>query len=298
MSFLKSVSSNGEICLFDHNGNSVWLSVNDEDARLLDFSIPPEHREEGTYAALISVAESEAFINGKTRMICDFPDSEKGLRTALSDAEYAMEESDKVIFVKTRDLLSSAGVEKSLRMKFPQVEAVSFSDLVSFQREEVAMFLNKARFSADKERLKTIDPDISAVAYDDNYEARAILLASKEEDEILVELLLGFSAKKPQYILAVCQKFAESLIEQKLQDQYPRISMLTLNANVVPLLKRLLDKQCVLETEAQILHAEKKLTGGDSAPEETSEAVKETHPLSPYQKNITEKYIWASKRKG
>ena len=299
MIYTKYVAENGNIRLKDESENCVFLNVKDKDARLLGFSVPDENRESELYKALLAAAEAEACRNGKNKIVYDFTDTEKNIAKACFDSGYRTEETNSVICVKTEELLSSTGVQKSLRMKFPQVEAVSFSDLVSFQREEIKQFLNKFHFPADKETFLRIDPEISAVAFDDNYEVHAVLLASRREDEINVELLFGFSAKKPQYILAVCQKFAESLIEQKLKDDYPRISMLTINENVVPLLKRLLNKEFKLESYARVLHAEKELSGGSIEIEETEGVDSEkTELTSLYQYNINEKYVWAVKKKG
>ena len=298
MSFSKAVI-NDNICLADPAGNCIWLCVSEDDARLLGFEMPGTEHTSEEYTALLQAAETEAFNNGKKRIICDIPSSDDHACDALKEAGYEMTEADNVIYVKTNELLSSTGVEKSLRMKFPNVEAICFSDLMSFQREEVRVFLNKFRFPADNERFERINPDISVVAYDDKYELCAVLLASCKNSEIIVELLFGFSAKKPQYVLAVCQKFVEGIKEHNMQGEYPRISMLTINSNVVPLLKRLLNKEYRLESAATVFHAEKEVKAGDvQIAEGGFEPGGNIELTSQYQNNINEKYAWSMRKKG
>ena len=143
------------------------------------------------------------------------------------------------------------------------------------------------------------DEHLSALTYDDKYTPRSILLATRGDGEILVELLLGFSVKNPLFMLSVCQKFAEGLIEQNLKEEYPTISMLTLNENVVPLIRRLLDKEYEIKTRAKILHAEKcpEDRGTEIAELEEAAGAEESPEGFMIQNNINEKYTWYMDKK-
>ena len=290
----KTVMENEDICLCDDKGNRATLRVRDKYVRLmkLSFAVPADGK------VLLDACETESLRQGKDLLVYDFRKSEQAVYTLFQEAGFELKETDSIISVSTSELLGSTGVEKSLRMKFPNMETVTFFDMMTFQKEEVKDFLEQHHFPVGKDTFDRLDERISAVTYDDKYNPRAILLASHEDGEILVELLMGFSSKNPQYTLAVCQEFVESIIEYKLKDEYPRISMLTMNAAVVPLLRRLMNKGYELVTESVIIHAEKRpqdrgitIAQGDAEiePEDGLKQLK--------QNNINEKYMWGMERK-
>ena len=292
MSFTKTKLINGEIRLSSEEG-TVTLGLGENYARILDVEATKE------LGPLIDAALTFAAREGKQTLVYDFSNENQAYEKSLRDAGFEVRETNSIISFSTRELLSSAGVEKSLRMKFPKMESFSFYDMMSFQKEEVGSFLEKHHFPVNSETFEKIDEHLSAITYDDKYTPRAILLASRGEDEILVNLLLGFSAKNPLYMLSVCQKFAEGLISGKLQEDYPTISMLTLNDNVVPLVRRLLDKEYDLKTTAMILHFE-------ASPEDRGVEFEDREGDDDdlwgkasflFQDNINEKYTWAMEKK-
>ena len=296
MSFQKSVLSNNDLCVTDGKGSFALLRTG-ESARLMGFSLADNCDREACCGGLLSAAETAAFFEGAKTLIMDCFDKDTGVVDALKQAGYELTPGDSLISVKTDELLSSTGVQKSMRMKFPKVEALLFSELLTFQKEELQLFLEKLHFPMNMDRLSEYEDSISAVAYDENYEPKAVLLASLSEGEILVELLLGVSAKMPQYILAACQKFGESVQSLELAEEYPRMTMLTINESVVPLLRRLLNKEYKVVRKATVLHAKKELSDAKEEIAVWGDVDEDRIKLSAYQKNCNEKHIWIKERK-
>ena len=295
MSFQKYVTEEGVLFLFDEEQNYASLRMDTEQARVLSLSVPEGETEKA--AALLRAAETAAHEVGCETICSDFPKAQEMLFDVFSKGGYGLTETDRLISVQTAELLASAGVQKSLRMKFSNVETTAFSELMSFQKDEVYDFLEKLKFPISVERLDEVGQSISAVTYNEDYEPMAVLLATCLSDEILVELLVGFSAKHPQYILSVCQKFLEGLMEEDMEDVYPRIKMLTVNEGVLPLLRRLLDKEYAITTEDVILHATKEVSAGSEELFKVDSMEDWEEPRVLLRDNINAKYIWLSDRK-
>ena len=106
---------------------------------------------------------------------------------------------------------------------------------------------------------------------------------------------MGAEKNNPQYIMAVMQGFAKEFLSMRLLEVYDRIAMLEVNGSISPLVKRLLDKEYVLDDSKYVVSAKKKLTGGDDDIE-FEELINDpylTIPDSfPYQENINLKMQW------
>ncbi|MBR5420661.1 MAG: hypothetical protein IK115_05890 [Lachnospiraceae bacterium] len=287
MSYIRKLQDNGDICLYNGEGGSATLREEGEGAARLLTLFPEDDK------ALLSAAESEAARRGLSELFCDIPGEQSAV---YEESGFQLKERDKIISINTVDLLNSAGVQKSLRMKFPDIETYSFYELMSFQLDEVKEFLEQLHFPISEERFAQMDENLSAVCYDKEYKLVSILLASRQEGEILVELLLGFSSKFPQYILSTCQRFVEGLTEEDLAEEYPAISMLTMNSAVIPLLRRLLNKEYEMTDKTVIVHATKAAKDNGETIED-GEAGDEA-PLAAYRENINEKYAWERMREG
>ena len=230
---------------------------------------------------------------------CNFPESNTALKDCLSEKGFTFAEASGIISVKTMELLSSTGVKKSLGMKFPGGETWSFAELLRFQIVEIADYLTENRYAVSGERLLEMDSRLSVVTYNSDYDICGLLLASVLEDAILVEFLMGALAKSPQFILSSCQKFAENLVKMNMATEYPVIRMLTLNDGVIPLLRRLLDKEYSLKQEGTVLRGEKMVSTEEEACEFREEDYPEELLKGELQKNINEKYDWKDgKKKG
>ncbi len=315
MIFYRKSDECGCISLHDGNGGCAALWLETDAARLLGLSVPEQNALSGDLEqkkALIGAAEAECVRQGKGKLVFDFEGKQEGLRQLFEESGYTLEAQDPVISVKAAELLASAGVQKSMRMRFPDVEAWSFSDLLRFQIREIVEGMNRLGFPVQKEEVQgALEPSLCAVAYDGQYKICALLLASLGEGEVLVEFLYGSSAKSPQFILSVCQQFLKSLVKQKLVEAYPVIRMLMVNESVYPLIRRLLDKQYAITKEDVVLHAEKSMEAAGTPAEdgtveslvsnaaETSSAAEdaacgapEGPALTARQRNINEKYAW------
>ena len=297
VSFQRITKENGDICLVDQTVGTVVLREEESYIRILGFMLPETADASQSYEALVSAAETETVKQDKDLIVCDFLQEQEKLAATFAKSGFESRETDSIISVATEDLLSSAGIEKSLRMKFPGMETFSLEDLMTFQREELSEFLNRHHYAVTEDGLEKFDAALSAVTYDDQYKPRAVLLATRGEKEILVELLIGFSTKNPQYILSACQAFVNSIKNEGLKDEYKNITMLTLNASVIPLLRRLLDKEYELVTRSVVVHAEKKPEDRGSEINELEEAKNaddnsDVISRNIYQKNINEKYSW------
>ncbi len=294
----------GDIIRIEEKGGAgCTIDISDKkSARIIFLFVPEEQRRQGIGRALLVQAAGESARMGKSTLFCEFSSDLKPFHSLLASLDYSFSERDGIFSVKTDELLSSTGVKNSLRMKFPSIDIEPVDSLLSFQWDEVMEFLSHFGFDPGEDSYDRIETSLSFSAYDEKGKLRAVLLASEIKEGLIVELLLGYSKNAPQYILAVCQELARSLSYDQLAKQYPKITMLSANKGVLPLLKRVLDRRFSINEEAVVLHAEIDLRDDDAAPVLQSANIdtdkwQEEIRLCPYQRNINEKYMWVNRDK-
>ena len=302
MKLTKKTWPDGTFRLEAEEGSVCTVHPEDGKARLLSLVVPEERRRTGQGRALLAAAEAEAQALGYSDVYCDFSSKLLPFRGLLEQAGYAVSEQGKLLSVQTAELFASAGVQKSLRMKFPGMSLLSFADLMSFQLMEVEQLLQRFHFPATSQRLARSDQILSSMAYDSDYAIRSVLLVAKGEQELRVELLAGVSRSKPQFALGACQKFMQNVQRLGLEESHPKLVVLDVGGRVVPILRRLMDKNYQLTEEAVILHAQKQTPPDTIRPELTDEQTAQPgeepwrQDLSdiPWQNNINEKYQWVA----
>ena len=290
MEFLRKTKENGEILLYHPEGGSVALKPLDRELRILSIFTPEGQEERGI--PLLLAAESLGYQMGMRTLVYDYLGVVEELTHMFTEAGFSIETKDPVVSFAIKDLIASTGVKKSMGLKFQNTEKYLFGDLMLYQLEEVVDRLKQHQFPVDMEMIDEYDDRLSAVAYDEEtYTPKAVLLASTWESEIFVDLLCSFSAKKPDYTLAVCQSFLEGLVQERMYEDFPTMTMLAMNEGVLLLIKRLLDKNVDITERTRVLRATKEVKGGSDVFEDTDEELEEP-VTSEYQKNLNEKYIW------
>ena len=154
-----------------------------------------------------------------------------------------------------------------MRIRFPDIEAEPFEELLLYQWEEITDFLRKYHYSVRVEDYGIYDPQLSWVAYDTQFRPRAVLLSTVQEEGIAIELLFGFSKSKPQYILSVCQGFAQGLGGYLQKTDPEKIFIYSCTDQVMPLLKRLLDSKYGLKQEFAVVKAIKDIADAGTRPD-------------------------------
>ncbi|MBO5621182.1 MAG: hypothetical protein J5959_06085 [Butyrivibrio sp.] len=286
MRIKKTYLPNDIIRLADDMGNVALWSKYGENARILGM---PQSAE------LLKAVETDAY-NSRKDVICfDFPNELSSIVSELENQGYEIKNSVKILSVNAKELFASRGVEKSIGVSFSSVEYVPLRDLLLYQVEEMMEFLLEMKISLGPADIARFDDDMSCVVYDEDSRIKSVILASTYGNEILIELLVGAEKNNPQYIMAAMQGFAKEFLSIRLSEVYDRIAMLEVNGSISPLVKRLLDKEYVLDDSKYVVSAKKKLTGGDDDIE-FEELINDpylTIPDSfPYQENINLKMQW------
>ena len=207
----------------------------------------------------------------------------EGLDTAAKSRGIEIETGAEVVSVRQTELLASPAVKKALRVDFPGVECMSFSELWDYQYEEIKDFLNKYSLELDEDYLENLDNRFSQIVYDEKDRIRAMLLCKASNEEILVELLIG-ATKASEYILTVLRGFMRVVEKESTERQ---IVMLAVSDNVLPLLKRLLDKRYTFSRLGEVHSAQNRID------DKFAEMIKEAEESCFYQKNIQWKCSWA-----
>ena len=288
MKFFVCELPDGSIRIMDEEDNYIILKCYGQDARIMNV---PSNFE------LIKAAEAQALLRGMDKAIFDYSSELEDLSSYLQEAGYNLTDSYKILSVNAGELMSSAGVTKSAAIDFPGIEYVPFRDLILYQVEEAISILARENIILGKNDIERLDEDLSCIAYDENRKAKAIVLASTQGKEILVELLFGIGGNNPQFIMAALQGFARELNYLELLKVYDTISMLEINDSITPLVKRLLDKEYSLKVTGDVKSAVKELS------DKTGESVIEFDNIKggqytdekigyPYQNNINFKSQW------
>ncbi len=257
MSFSIEKMNDKEFRIADEEGAACYVRIAEERARILSLFVPEMQRKNGVGNGLLQEAEQLAAAKNVKLIECDFRSDLESVMALLQKRGYEITEGNNLISVNTKELVSSTGVVKSLRVKLPNAEMTRFSDMMLYQIEEVGDFLRKINIDLDKDELSSFNEDLSCVVYDNDYKTRAVLLTTVREEEIFVDLLVGFSKKSPQYVLAVCQEFVRALVENDMVETHPRIVVFAIREEVIALFKRLLDKQYELSPVVGTRHAGK-----------------------------------------
>ena len=202
---------------------------------------------------------------------------------------YAVESGVGVLSVQKTELLKSAAVQKTLRVSFPGIQCMAFSELWTYQYEDIVTFLQKRFLEMSEDYLEELDGSLSQVVYDDKDRIRGLLLCRTGEDEILIEQLLG-AKKATQYIMTALQGFVRAL--EKREEEEMRITMLAAADTVIPLLNRVLDKKYQYQ-ELGVVHSIR-----EEADEDFLSSLSEAEEECLYQKNIRWKYPWSLRYRG
>ncbi len=298
MKVMMSAKEDGCIRLEEAGGASLTLDVSGEEAYVLYIHVPEQQRRQGIAKVLLAGAEKIAVKEGRKRMHCDFYQETEGFRELMEAEGYAVSEKEQVVFVRTEQLVSSTGVKKTLRAKFDGISVESFDEMLIFQWQEIAEFLQNFNYGVELNEMVRFEPSLSFAVYDEEYKPRAVFLVTAHEEELLVEFMFGFSTDKQQYVITAAKEFVKAIIDQDLVDTYPKISMIAVNSSVIPLLRRLLDKGYEVSESGKVLRADKELTVSGSYPEEGGTIHDATFWMrqaitgARYQCNINEKYRW------
>ena len=301
MTYVVTAEKEG-IVRIEASGASATVRCKKDMAQLLFMQVPEKQRGQGEGRALLEAVEAEAAASGAKRLCCDYTADAQVFSGMLEACGYHHKEAGSVLSIDAHKLLQSEGVLKSLRMEFKNVQICLFEDLLEFEREDIIDFLKKCHYEMQPESIDLYDPKLSCVAYDEEYYPKAVLLAT-DDSEIFVELLMGFSKKRPEYILGVCQGFVRSLQERVSLEGKDRIYLYSNADNVISLVRRLLDRNSSISEESAVLHSEKELVPG-AAPlrrdildrndvrlwQREAEAVFG-------QRNISEKALWQAVRR-
>ncbi len=292
---IESIKEN-VIRISDEFGSSATMGLSNDSLRILSFYVPADKRRSGIGKAMLEELDQIATSQNKKRIECDYRSDLESFSAMIKNNGYEISDGKTMVSVNTKDLLNSTGVKKSLRVKLKKIESTSFSELMPYQLDEVRSFLKKINIDFNEERLGKFDEQLSSVVYNKDYKIRAVLLTTVLENEILVDLLVGFSKKNPEHVLAVCQEFVKGLIENNMEETHPKIVVLAIREEVTALFKRLLNKEYELYHEVKINHALKKIE--QSEEDELTFTVGEYVPWQkdlsdiPYQYNISEKQLW------
>lgn len=279
------------------DGATCTFTFSDGTARLLNLFVPEDKRSNGLGSELLSTVERHAISLGMTSMVCNFADNDK-LESFFSGNGFEIGTAEPVLTIDTEAILGSVGVKKTMGMTFSDVDTESFDMLLEYEKRDISDMLLSYNFPCERADLDRYIPSLSFVAYDDNLKPSAILLSSDYEGQLMVSFLIGTSAKKPQFILSVCQGLMQAIQQRSLSEIYPKIAMLSVNKKIMPLLKRLLDKSVSIDEEAQTVCATKSLSGkGEQLEEKLNEEYttglwKRDRRQPLYQQDINDKYMW------
>ncbi len=290
MTFTKTFIEKDYIKISDLDNGLLLMRIYDKNARIMYCSGDE---------SIIKAGEKAALEMGKSLMVYDFPGSLEGMSDVLNSLGYTCKNGKKIMSVNTKELFSSTGVTKSVKIPFRNAQWAPFRDLLVYQFEEILNILKEQKIPIDRYALDRFDDDLSGVVYDNDHRPQAVILSSVYGKEILVELLLGFNKNNPEYVMASMQGFAKELIDGDMLDIYDIITMFELNNSISPLLKRLLDKEYDLFESGYAVHAEKKLSQPESyndiemtEKEPFGRFVLSEEARSSYQDNINAKMQW------
>ena len=187
MSFTRDTRENGDILLYDDKGGCVSLRVEKDYVRLQDI-LMPDGFEQG--AALLGAAGTDALQRGIKRVICDFSGEQADRLRLFEDCGYELSRTDRIISVKTKELLSSVGVKKSMRKQFAGVECLPLEDLIGFQRDEIVKALAKHGYMESREQLdRFLRAALLAPSWKDYQCWNAVVLTDRGDIRRLGELL-------------------------------------------------------------------------------------------------------------
>ena len=288
MKYLKSVLPGEIVRIADEDENLVTLKYYDKCARVLS---APDTIE------LLRAAEADAISEGKDNICFSFPSERSDISSEFEEEGYDIKNSTRIISVSARDLFASKGVMKSLGVTFSGFTYIPLRDLLLYQVEEMVELLHEQGIFLDANDIDRLDDDLSCIVYDDESRIKSLILVSTQGKEILIELLLGVIKNNPQYIMAAMQGFAKEFLSFRLLEVYDRISMLAANESIVPLIKRLLDKEYKVDESLSVAGADKSLKGAgkneDIVFEKTNYSPFFKMPANyPYQENINWKMQW------
>ncbi len=300
MDFIITAKKKNAVRIETKSGASATAIINGKTAHLIFMQVPGELREEGLGRDLLSAAEQQLSSMGVKELCCSYPDNLKEFDALLNTAAYKDAKSYDMLSINTKELLGSPAVIRSMKMNFKGIQTSLFEEMLSFQWEEVVSFLSRLNYQIPTEEFDHYDPSFSCVAYDELYRPKAVLLASTVDDNIIVELLMGFSKAHPQFVLCACQAFAKAITDLDLSDTYKKIYVLSATEYVFPLVRRLLDNKYKIQNEFSVITRKKELfKGGTALPED----LKGNTRLSRWrreaddifaQRNICDKAIWQS----
>lgn len=301
MSLFVTSADDSMIRIAGEHGETCTVGISKDSARILRLYVPEELRNMGIGKALLEGAAIQTSALGKKSLICDTPDNDM-MRGFFSSAGYDIKKGRPVISVNVFEVINSIGVQKSLAMEFEDIETEYLVNLMDFEMADVINLLTKLGYPITNDDLVRYELSLSSVAYDEQLRPQAVLLASKDGEEIHVDLMLGLSRSRPQFILAVCQSFIRAVGQRLLIEELTEISMYTVNNSVMQLLKRLLDKKAKVRTLFGTISAVKEIEpGGEGLPKNMS--LNEQGPVtggkdSSILMNITEKGVWLDRIRG
>lgn len=297
---IEVTARSNDLIRLEGDGIKGTLRIVKKSAHLLQLYQENESLIKEDFSNFLEAVESEAAKAGAIDLIYQFSEDPNTCEL-FSDLGFEVKAAGEMLSFNAGELLNSEAVKKALRMKSPGIVTAVLENLMTLQMEDIIAFLKKNRFEIPEDDLFRFDLELSFAAYDEDYNPRAVLLTTKCEGGHLIDLLLGFSKTKPQYMLCVLQKFATSLYELVQKEGSEKIFVYSCTEFVRPLLLRFLDKKYELKKEYSVYRAvKKKITDKGEVkhnlmPEDPLELFKEEADKVLGLRNIGDKTVWLSR---
>ncbi len=272
-------------------------------ARILSIQVPPALRRQGVGGDLLQAVMQETGRLGYQLLECDYLSTEEGLDAFLKKNGFSVASSDQLLTVDLQPMLASAKIQKTLGQKEIGIRVDPVNVLMHFEvRDVVKLYARLAvlELPDDLSVLENFDLDLSFAAYDEDDRLQAMLLVSRYGEEIFVQILFGISNRQPQFVYAVCRKLLQELSSKEQYRNCRKLSMITANPSVKPLLAHFLEQKDLYQ-ETQVCHAEHALekdAGSSAGPleerllEDAFFELRKEQWGCLYQSNINVKSVW------
>ncbi|MCR5502804.1 MAG: GNAT family N-acetyltransferase [Lachnospiraceae bacterium] len=224
MRFFITADEDGYLRIEEECEAAITLNIADRKARILSIVVPSSKRRQGVGSALLCSAEAELISRGIRSLEADFSSGIQGMPEFFEKEGFEVIESDSVLRIDTKKLLSSGMIKNTLKAEMSGGEFVAFEELGMDRWDELFSSLSALRLHLSQREMNRFSRSMSGVVFDPKNEIRSVILVSESEEGVHIDFLLSFREGNADFERMALQGMLAALVVSGGAKEFPGIT--------------------------------------------------------------------------
>ncbi len=268
MQLYKKTDDRDLLRLESEDASSVTVRRLTGRAQLLSVRVEKDNRRKGIGRALLTACEGQLYAEGMHRIEAYYPETMEGMSDFLKAAGYRVEPVAPVVSLDVKGMLSIPAVKQFLTTEQKNTVCISLSELLRAGGEAFGEFVSAFALRINNSDLARFDKTISCGVYDEMRRPKALLLCSRLQEQLVIELLAGLEQTDPAFIAAAIRGMFRTVVKNGGAAAFHSVSLMIGNQRMESLIGHFCRKQSEQVRITGIMCASKRLT--EAGPSEIS----------------------------